>query len=807
MGIIPLRERNEFINRDRIDYRAWKDLDDDHLESAYRALPVQPPIYYKLSRTQRICFLIGAQTKKFCFFLDTGCLDGKTLLETDRGAVRIDELCRLGKAINVLSRTESGLKYVPASAPFKKGPTALFEVLFDSGKRMVVTAKHRFLTERGYVACEQLKIGERLPEFDVSHHQSNLGFSLQESPANACHLSRKLQDLKDDCCQYHHLYDEQPHLELDSAPNQIPLFGEIREQNHSFLHKDDLGIELPSSRHDLSELKLAGLSLFSSTHNEFRVLEYDSAQFVQKPCNVLQGKAIDSLRKLRIQDRVDFSFDSLRQDDRFCNSPLAFSNSSDCIKDIKYLKTDYYYDLHVPIYENYIAEGFCHHNTGKTLLIIALVRYFRRLGILHRALILVPGRPNKDEWRDELVKHSPKSSYLLLPSSVEEKWKAIEEGKELFVIETYAGFYHMLTTKTQDKKGKNYLALDPKKVKRAQSHFQGFACDESENVGQHQGLPFRSCRQLAKTAEVAFTMTGTPFNRDPTLLWAQMFLVDGGYTLGETLGLFRSVFCGESLNYWSGHPEYKFLKKKQPLLNDFIANRSIEYEADKASLPACVPVNKFVSLGEDATQYYNRFKDQLMAAQGNLVETKNAFIRMRQISSGFIGFEDDETGEKAKFEFPENPKLEMLLSILHSTRSEYKVVVFFEYTYSGERILAELKKHKIGASILYGKTKDTEAAKKKFLNDPKTRVLLLQNRMAAGLNVQVAKYSCFYESPVSAIKRKQCARRVVRQHSAHKTVFQYDLLMRNTVDEQILEFHKQGGDLFEAIIRGQTVAK
>lgn len=37
------------------------------------------------------------------------------------------------------------------------------------------------------------------------------------------------------------------------------------------------------------------------------------------------------------------------------------------IQDIKYKKTDYYYDLHVPGYENYLANGIINHNSGKTL--------------------------------------------------------------------------------------------------------------------------------------------------------------------------------------------------------------------------------------------------------------------------------------------------------------------------------------------------------------------------------------------------------------------------------------------------------
>ena len=449
------------------------------------------------------------------------------------------------------------------------------------------------------------------------------------------------------------------------------------------------------------------------------------------------------------------------------------------------------------------TQRFCFFNdtgTGKSLLAIALIRYFRLLGILKHVLILVPNLPNKYEWYDELQKHSPKSSYLILEGSSTDKWKALEQSNDLFVLETYSGMFRMLCDKEQRKKGVK-LVPNPKKVAKFTKHFGGFVCDESVNVGNHSALPFRICRKLSRSAKVVFTMTGTPFNRDPVLMWAQMYLVDHGYTLGETLGLFRSIFCKEIENFFSGMPEYKFKKKKQSELNDMIANASISYPADEGSLPKCVPIQKFVTLPGDAQSYYQRFKDTLIASRGNYNETQNAFIRMRQISSGFVGYEDDETGERAKFEFPDNPKLDMLMSLLSTMQEKHKVVVFIDFNYSGERILKELTKAKIPALLLYGKTKDVQGTKTAFVKDPKKRILILQNRMAAGLNIQVAKYGIFYENPVSAIVRKQAQRRIERQHSLYKTVFIYDLLMKDTVDEQILKFHEEGGDLFESIIR------
>lgn len=451
------------------------------------------------------------------------------------------------------------------------------------------------------------------------------------------------------------------------------------------------------------------------------------------------------------------------------------------------------------------THRFCFFNstgTGKSLLAIALVRYFRLLGILKHALILIPNKINKHEWYNELQKHSPKSSSLILQGSSIDKWKALEQSNDLFVFETYAGLTRMVCDSKPNKKGKNKLTPNEKKVAALAKHFQALVCDESVRVGHHTSLPFRFCRKLSKTANAVFTMTGTPFNRDPSLLWGQMFLVDNGYTLGETLGLFRSIFCNESENFFSGMPEYKFNKKQQSLLNDFIAHRSIAYPADEGSLPKCVSIQKIIELPEDANAYYQRMREQLVAARGNFNESKNAFIRMRQISSGFIGYEDDETGEKAKFEFPDNPKLDLLVSLLQSIDQEHKAIVFVDFNYSGERILKTLKEAKISASLLYGKTKNVEQVRDAFVKDNKQQVLILQNRMGVGLNLQVSRYGIYFESPVSAIDRVQCDGRFIRQHSLYKTVFSYDLLMKDTVDEQILTYHREGGDLFESIIRG-----
>jgi SNF2 family DNA or RNA helicase len=328
----------------------------------------------------------------------------------------------------------------------------------------------------------------------------------------------------------------------------------------------------------------------------------------------------------------------------------------------------------------------------------------------------------------------------------------------------------------------------------------GLVLDESVAVSNRAKLPYRLVKQLAKSCPVRFPMCGTPFGRDPTLLWAQMYLIDWGNTLGETLGLFRKALFKESDTFWGG-VEYKFDKKKAPLLNRLIADRSITVSADAADLPPVVAISKYVILPSDANAYYQKAKQAIIAAHGNYQETKNAFLRMRQISSGFLGYYDDEEGARAQFEFPDNPKMDQLQALLDFIPDGEKCLVMHDFIYSGGMIEQMLNRHSIGYVRLSHKTKEPAKLLSAFDKDPKVRVFVLSTAGAYGLNLQTARYGIYYESPVSVIIRKQMDRRWERQGSKHSSVFRYDLIVQGTVDESILAFHKQGKDLFKAIMR------
>jgi SNF2 family DNA or RNA helicase len=433
--------------------------------------------------------------------------------------------------------------------------------------------------------------------------------------------------------------------------------------------------------------------------------------------------------------------------------------------------------------------------TGKTYLTMLLIKHF---GL--RTLVLVQARANKDEWEREIAKHMPDLSHLVLRGTSQQKWAALESTDVLLIVETYAGFIRMVSSLVPVKK-KQKLKLDRRLLNRMLAAVKGLVLDESQNVRGHGSLTFRACRQLSKRcAEIMFALSGTPHGQDPTDLWSQFYLIDHGETLGQTLGLYRAVFFSEKMNYFGGL-EYTFQQRKTKLLHQIIKNRSITIEADAADLPPLSHIRKYTMLPEDAETHYRQAL-AIVRQRKSVRELENAVLRMRQISSGFIGYRDDDTGEKCKFAFAENPKQELLLSILESIDPIYKTVVFYEFTWSALQVAKELDRLRIPFVHLYGGTKDPKVPLHQF-DHGAPRVLLLQNKFGAGLNLQVARYGIFYETPLSSIVRKQCRRRFERQESKHRNVFLYDLLVRGTLDERFLESVLAGEDLMKKLIGGK----
>lgn len=455
---------------------------------------------------------------------------------------------------------------------------------------------------------------------------------------------------------------------------------------------------------------------------------------------------------------------------------------------------------------------------GKTRLSLELLRYWFKVGQVHRAVVVVPTNEVSDTWDEQIKLWAPELPYLILKEGSSKakllEYTSFERGIVVVVYPTLAWMASELKkadpkkdgTARRTQKGKLKREVVPvrKNVKLLRSDVQALILDEITKVSHRDSVQFRVCRQLSRHSQIHYGLAGRPFGRDPLLLWAQFYLLDHGKTLGPTLGFFREIFFKAKKRYWGGpHSfDYTFDPRMEKDLHRIMMHRSIRYSENECSdLPAIKYMRCWVDFPEEPQAYYQRMVKQMIAARGDMRAVESIFLRMRQLSSGFLGFKNDETGEKAQVAFDENPKLDALMELLAEMPKDRKAVIVHEFTHSGRMICAALTKARIKHGWVWGGTKDSKPIKERFNNDPTFNVIVGNwKKIAYGVDqLQCANYMFIYESPVSVIDREQLEHRLKRKGQKRR-VFVYDLLTQGSKDATILAFHKEGEDLFRALV-------
>lgn len=446
--------------------------------------------------------------------------------------------------------------------------------------------------------------------------------------------------------------------------------------------------------------------------------------------------------------------------------------------------------------------------TGKTLISLELLQYWWDIGELRRALVFVTSDKAFPTWENQIKEYGITIPYCTLDANNSvEKWEKLDNFDEGIVFLHYPGAVAMVSGPSKTKKNK--IALIPDKVAKLVQGVDAAVYDEITKAGNTTSLTHKLCRKVSQAAAFRYGLAGMPNGRDPTPLWAQMYLIDQGETLGPTLGLFREAFFTGTENPFVPASkrkyalDYTFKERMTPKLSRMVLHRSLAYTADECiDLPPEREVTEYIKLPPDTRAYYDELVAELIEAKGNMRAVKNAFLRMRQLSSGFLGMKDDETGERAEIEFEPNVKLERLLDIADTFPENRKALIFYQFTHSGKSIVKAFKKEfKLDVPWLWSGTKDSRKTLRDFIEGDAPFCLINNQVGAYSLDgLQVANYEFVYEAALSAIDYEQMKRRIRRQGQKHRTCFYYPLVVKDTVDEKILQFHQEGRDLFKSLI-------
>lgn len=450
---------------------------------------------------------------------------------------------------------------------------------------------------------------------------------------------------------------------------------------------------------------------------------------------------------------------------------------------------------------------------GKTRILLDLMTQRRREGRFTRAIVTVPRLVNLGSWEDAIREYSDFEPNIV-SGTTEEKWEALSNPKGDITVIDYPGLQHALSGRLTGSKmsekgqraGKNFeYGKDAKRIKQVAKLYSFFGMDESHKSKNKDALRFKLLKQLTSAIPDRYATTGTLFGRNPEDIWAQFYLVDHGETFGESFGMFRAAFFSEVENYWKR--EYAFNKGMTRTLYQFLHHRSIRYSEDEClDLPRRRNITLTIKFTEEQKEHYMRAVDGLINARGMLRELDSNYLRMRQICAGFLEWREED--EKCQVLFRNNPKLDALERLVTES-GDSKLVVSHEYTMSGRLITERLTEMQVGYEWLYGGSKDSINAVRRFLSDPDKRVFVLNSESGGtgtdGLQKQ-ARYLIFYESPASPITRQQVLKRVHRPGQEREPVI-YDLVMDRSIDARILGFVKEGQDLHAAVVDGRVDPK
>lgn len=849
--MIPQVAVQEFLTRPRDSHLWVKELSKKELWEAVNSLRPRPRLFEGLHTHQLACFLLGIAYPQFAFWLDMGCVDGETEYLTPLGWKKIRDYCG-GLVAQYNPHTRAAEFVFPRR--FINEPQDEF-LYFKSarGCDQMLTPEHNMLVVAGGV--------------DPNNAKSTNGSVWKHTPV--CIMPEYQSDgYGKNPPWFFRVAAEEPVLArvettfLYNGPGLVLSDAQIRVQvavhaDGYLVNKSKVVIRVKKERKKERLRSLLAAAGIDYIERPCAPEGFSFFRFIPPMHTKTYGSTwynASLLQKQVICDEVGY------WDGSFTNSGGInfYSNSRECADFIQFcfsstrrrafvttnvlgesivhaIGTGRTTNLaHLPRPVRVFVDGgrkycfevdtgflvlrrngnvFVTGNTGKTVITLSLLRYWHDCGMLRRALIFITSDKAFPTWEKQMHWFDTGLPYVFLDGSSRDKWYKWEEFGDGLMFVSYPGATALVTKTVKEKgKKKTWWELDNKLVVQLSQHLDALVLDESTRASGYQSLTHKLIDKLGNAASIRYALAGRPFGRDPTLLWAQHKLIDRGDTLGTTLGLFRAAFFTSKENPWVPQRqrkyalEYTFDKRKTDLLSRLVQHRSITYsEAECIDVPKFISIISDVEFSQEARAYYREAVSSIVASKGNKREIKNIFVRMRQMASGFLGFKDDETGERAEVAFEENPKLEVMLDLVYQLPTDRKAIIFYEFTWSGRRLYEELEKLGLKPVWLWSGTKNPQGDLKRFeFRD--SRVMVLNNRVGAYSldGLQVANYCFFYESPLSCIDREQAERRLRRQGQKRR-VYQYDLVVKDSVEEKILQYHAVGRDLHKAVLADPSV--
>lgn len=403
---------------------------------------------------------------------------------------------------------------------------------------------------------------------------------------------------------------------------------------------------------------------------------------------------------------------------------------------------------------------------GKSVISLTAVRslIFETFEI-SRVLVIAPLKVAEDTWSREVDKwdhlHGLKLAKIL--GDAKTRRKAAESDADVYVI---------------NRENLVWLVENYRRTWK----WDMAIIDELSSFKNSQAARFKAFRKIRPLLRRVVGLTGTPNPNGLMDLWAEIFCLDQGERLGQTIGSYRMAYFKPGLG--NGYVVYNYipLKGAQEEITKRIGDITVSMKAeDYLTLPKRIDNDIRIQLPDKAKAEYKKLEAERILelfgsddnAQSDTITAASAAAvmgKLLQLSGGAVY---DDGGGWVEFH---EEKIRALADIIDTAQEP--VLVFYGYRHERQRLLEKFKKLKPREITGPDDITDWNAGKISLL-------IAHPASVGYGLNLQEGGHIVvWYSLPWSLELYQQANARLYRQGQTKPVIINH-LIAVGTVDEDV----------------------
>ena len=401
-----------------------------------------------------------------------------------------------------------------------------------------------------------------------------------------------------------------------------------------------------------------------------------------------------------------------------------------------------------------------------------------------RVLVIAPKRVAEDTWTREHAKwdHLRHLRVSKVLGSPEQRRRALTTDADIYVI------------------GRDNVVwlVDLYQKLKTGWPFDMIVIDELSSFKNPQAKRFRALRKVMPRVGRVVGLTGTPSANGLMDLWAEIYLLDRGERLGQTLGAYREKYFRPGAR--NGYIVFKWepLRGAREKIEAAISDICISMKAsDYLTLPDVIHNDVPVALDAAAKKAYAQLEtDLLLQVDENTITAQSAGVltnKLLQLCNGAI-YDGDRNAVHIH-----DCKIDAFMELVEQLNGQH-ALVFYAFQHDRDRLVKALANTNLRVRV-YSNAQD-EAD----WNNGEIDILLAHPASCGyGLNLQRGGHHAIWFGLTWSLEQyEQANKRLHRQGQEHPVVIHH-LIVQGGMDEAVLEALHDKGDMQNALLNALRV--